>query len=81
MATTRTQTLAALAQQALDQYRADIATGEPVFPQWALDVQQLLEERAAMVTALHRALAEAVADDLDDWFANIRTTLKTAGEL
>ena len=81
MANLRIATLTALAQQALDQYRADIATGEPVFPQWALDLQHVLEERQTMVAAMQRALAEAVADDLDDWFANIQTTLKNAGEL
>ena len=57
MANKRTVTLAALAQQALDQYRADMATGEPVFPQWALDLQQVLEERQQMVTALQKIAA------------------------
>lgn len=59
MANNRTATLAALAQQALDQYRTDIASGEPVFPQWALDLQQVLEEHKEMLAALqgeHKAL-------------------------
>lgn len=38
----RIQRLERLAREALDNYRHEIRTGEPVFPQWADDLQQLL---------------------------------------
>lgn len=38
--------------------------------------QRFLEERVDQLTAaLQRAVDEAVADDLDDWYANARAVL------
>lgn len=52
----RTELLTALAQQALDQYGNDLKVGgEPIYPQWARDLQDVLGEHGQLVAALKRA--------------------------
>jgi hypothetical protein len=44
--------------------------------------QTFLRERVDQLTAaLQRAVDEAVADDLDDWYANARAVLAVAGSI
>lgn len=54
----RINTLTELARQALDQYKVDMAAGcEPVYPQWARDLQDVLGERRQLTTALEDCVA------------------------
>ena len=53
----RTELLSSVARQALEQYNADLASGsEPVYPQWAKDLQLLLSAYEQMASALRRII-------------------------
>lgn len=68
----RTELLSDLARQALSQYDADVkAGGEPIYPLWARELLEVLDERAQLVTALrdlfdsYKSLADS--GDAGNW--------------
>lgn len=49
----RTELLSDLARQALDQYGADVKAGsEPVYPEWARHLQELLRTHEQLVASV-----------------------------
>lgn len=51
----RTDRLNKMAREAINQYNADMAKGgEPLFPDWALDLLGLLDEQDRMLKTLER---------------------------
>lgn len=54
----RTELLNELARQALDQYGKDLkAGGEPIYPQWAKELQGVLGEHRKLVETLQQVRA------------------------
>jgi hypothetical protein len=50
----RTELLSDIARQALDQYNNDLkAGGEPIYPQWARELQKLVTSHNKLIETLH----------------------------
>lgn len=59
---------------------AFIVTAVNAYDDYVSRIEALERENAELRAAINRAIEEVVADDMDDWFANLRAAIMDAKE-